>query len=127
MGGWVGGQNQLFWYNHTQMQKATPNPFRTEGTLMHGAFLRMHGSRIGHRFFSMVPKPFKDPVWVKMGDDVTLDLDTQIRNHSFEDMALKWGPNYYGSGMTLLQGACIHMSDTAEGVRLGRGALTWKC
>lgn len=67
-----------------------------------------------------------DPPFGRIGDDVTVDYDAQVRQHSFEDNLLKWGPNWIGSGTSILQAGMVAMSDCGEGVTLLRGAVTWK-
>mmetsp|Transcript_73514 Transcript_73514/g.189633 ORF Transcript_73514/g.189633 Transcript_73514/m.189633 type:complete len:100 (-) Transcript_73514:54-353(-) len=66
------------------------------------------------------------PPFGRLGDDITVDYDGQIRQHSFEDDMLKWGPNYIGNGTTIVQAGIVAMSDTAERVILLRGSVTWK-
>lgn len=67
-----------------------------------------------------------DPPFCRVGDDVTIDWDGQIRNHSFEDHRLKYSIHTVGDRTTLLQASMLSMSDAREGATLGRKSVTWK-
>merc|ERR1719277_2153108 len=94
--------------------------------MFHGPFMRAMGVQVGQRFFSPNEDVMIDPPFGRLGDDVTIDYDAQVRQHSFEDNLLKWGPNFIGSGTTILQGGMVAMSDCGQNVALMRGAVTWK-
>lgn len=114
------------WFSANKIRKVFPSPFKTAGTMYHAAFMRAMGVQVGQRFFSPNEDVMIDPPFGRLGDDVTIDYDAQVRQHSFEDNVLKWGPNWVGSGTTILQGGCLAMCDAGEGVVLRRGSVTWK-
>lgn len=114
------------WFNANKARRVFKSPLRTPGTVWHAALLRAIGGKVGRRFFSAKDDVLIDPPFARLGDDVTIDYDAQVRQHSFEDMCLKWGPNWVGRGTTILQGGCLAMTDTGEGVTLRPGSVTWK-
>jgi non-ribosomal peptide synthetase-like protein len=114
------------WYNATMARKAFPQPFHTAGTRWHAVMMRLYGAKVGRRFFSVNEQCLVDPPFATLGDDVTLDYDAQIWQHSFEDMSLKFRPNSVGDGTTLMQAAELANSDSGPNVTLSRGSVTWK-
>jgi len=114
------------WFNANKIRMVFTCPFQSAGTMWHATFMRAVGIQVGERFFSPNEDVMIDPPFARLGDDVTVDYDAQVRQHSFEDMVLKWGPNLVGSGTTLLQGSCLAMCDAGEGVVLRPGSVTWK-
>eukprot|EP00425_Heterocapsa_triquetra_P000430 CAMPEP_0195058934 /NCGR_PEP_ID=MMETSP0448-20130528/6557_1 /TAXON_ID=66468 /ORGANISM="Heterocapsa triquestra, Strain CCMP 448" /LENGTH=1886 /DNA_ID=CAMNT_0040089121 /DNA_START=107 /DNA_END=5767 /DNA_ORIENTATION=- len=114
------------WFSANKIRKVFRKPIRTSGTGFDAMFMRFIGVKVGKRFFSPNEDVMIDPPFGRLGDDVTVDYDGQIRQHSFEDDVLKWGPNYIGDGTTILQAGMVAMSDCAERVLLLRGSVTWK-
>jgi len=114
------------WFSANKIRKVFTSPFRTAGTMWQAPFMRAIGVQVGARFFSPNEDVMIDPPFARVGDDVTVDYDAQVRQHSFEDMTLKWGPNWVGSGATILQAGCLAMCDAGEGSVLRRGSVTWK-
>jgi len=114
------------WFNANKIRKVFKPPFHTEGTMWHATMMRAFGTQVGKRFFSPNQDAMIDPIFGRVGDDVTIDYDAQVRQHSFEDNLLKWGPNFIGSGTSILQGGMVAMSDCGQNVALMRGAVTWK-
>lgn len=114
------------WFNNNKIRKIFKKPFNTAMTPWDAPFLRMLGIHVGKRFFTASDDPMIDPPWGRIGDDVTMDYDSQVRQHSFEDFLLKWGPNFIGEGTSLQQAAVVAMSDTAHNVTLRPGSVTWK-
>jgi len=116
----------MCWFNANRIRKVFKPPFNTQGTMWHSTMMRAFGTRVGKRFFSPNQDVMIDPIFGRIGDDVTVDYDAQVRQHSFEDNLLKWGPNLIGSGTSILQGGMVAMSDCGQNVTLLRGAVTWK-
>mmetsp|Transcript_34692 Transcript_34692/g.112840 ORF Transcript_34692/g.112840 Transcript_34692/m.112840 type:complete len:1949 (-) Transcript_34692:95-5941(-) len=116
----------MAWFNANKIRKVFKPPLQAEGTLWHASYMRMFGTKVGKRFFSPNADVMIDPIFGRLGDDVTVDYNAQVRQHSFEDNMLKWGPNWIHSGTTIMQAGMVAMSDTGEGVALMRGAVTWK-
>jgi carbonic anhydrase/acetyltransferase-like protein (isoleucine patch superfamily) len=114
------------WGNAIMARKSFPLPFRTAGTMWHGAAMRLMGAKIGKRFFSPSPHFLMDPAFAVLGDDVTLDEDAQIWQHTFEDRMLKIRPGYVGCRTTLMQASMIASSDADDDVTLRAGSVTWK-
>jgi len=114
------------WFSANKIRKVFTSPFRAAGTMWQAPLMRAVGVQVGARFFSPNEDVMIDPPFGRLGDDVTIDYDAQVRQHSFEDMTLKWGPNWVGSGTAILQGGCLAMCDAGEGAVLRRGSVTWK-
>jgi len=116
------------WNNAMNIRKVFPCPFATNGTMWHASVLRLFGAQIGHGFFSPedISMIMIDPPFMRLGDDITIDWDAQMRNHSFEDHRLKYEIHSVANRTTLLQGSMLSMSDTREGATLGRKSVTWK-
>jgi len=116
------------WNNAVNIRKVFACPFSTAGTRWHATVLRLFGAHIGKGFFSPeeISMVMIDPPFCRLGDDITIDWDGQIRNHSFEDHRLKYSIHHVADRTTLLQGSMLSMSDTKEGATLGRKAVTWK-
>lgn len=116
----------MAWFSANKIRKVFKPPIQVQGTLWAASYMRMFGIMVGKRFFSPNEDCMIDPPFGRVGDDVTIDYDAQVRQHSFEDNMLKWGPNWIGSGTSILQAGMVAMSDCGEGVALMRGAVTWK-
>jgi len=114
------------WYLSQAIRKVFKDPVQCQGTWLHPFVLRMKGTRIGKRFFTMNPKPFVDAHFVSLGDDVTIDYDAKIRNHDFVNLTLSMDPITVGNGTCLRQGSLLAMSDTGEDCVLSPCAVTWK-
>lgn len=114
------------WFNANKIRRLFRTPFQVAGTMWQAPLLRLIGVHVGARFFSASDDVMIDPPFGRLGDDVTFDYDVQVRQHSFEDRTLKWGPNWVGSETTILQGGCLAMSDAGEGITLRPGSVTWK-
>jgi len=116
------------WNNAVNIRKVFKCPFNTAGTMWHSSVLRLFGAHIGKGFFSPedISMIMIDPPFCRLGDDVTIDWDGQIRNHSFEDHCLKYSIHHVADRTTLLQASMLSMSDTKEGATLGRKSVTWK-
>jgi len=115
------------WFNANKARKTFQTPFKAAGVIAwHSRMMRLHGTQVGSRFFSPNEDVMIDAPFGRLGDDVTIDYDAQVRQHSFEDNLLKWGPYWIGNGTTLLQGACVAMSETGEYTELRPGSVTWK-
>lgn len=114
------------WYNSTMARKAFPQPFHTAGTMWHAVMMRLYGAKVGRRFFSANEQCLVDPPFATLGDDITLDYDAQIWQHSFEDMFLKFRPNSVGDGTSIMQAGELANSDAGPNVTLGHGSVTWK-
>jgi len=114
------------WFSANKIRKVFKKPVHSSGTQWDAVFMRMIGVKVGRRFFSPNDEVMIDPPFGRLGDDVTVDYDGQIRQHSFEDDTLKWGPNHIGSGTTIMQAGMVAMSDCSERVLLLRGSVTWK-
>jgi len=117
------------WYRETQIRKAFGGTLELDvaGTAWQPALLRLTGARVGKRFFcpnkgaGIVDRPF-----ARLGDDITLDYDAFVHQHTFEDCVLKWRPQVVGSRTTLRQGACLACCDAGSDVVLLAGSVTWK-
>jgi len=117
----------LSWYTAEQITQHFKSPFKLGGTIMwHSCMLRAKGSQVGLRFFSPNEEPFNDAPFARVGDDVTIDYDAEVRQHSFEDLRLKWGPNHIGSGTSLLHGSLLAMCDASDYVVLMPSSVTFK-
>ncbi|CAE8617217.1 unnamed protein product [Polarella glacialis] len=114
------------WFNANKIRRIFQSPFMAGGTMWQAPLMRLVGIHVGARFFATGEDVMIDPPFGRIGDDVTFDYDAQVRQHSFEDRKLKWGPNWVGSGTTILQGGCLAMSDAGEGVVLRHSSVTWK-
>lgn len=115
------------WFNANKIRKVFKPPFRAAGTIFwHSRMMRIQGVHVGQRFFSPNEDVMIDPPFGRLGDDVTVDYDAQVRQHSFEDNLLKWGPYFVGNGTSLLQGSALAMSDAGEYVVLMPGSVSWK-
>jgi len=115
------------WFNANKIRKVFKAPIQAAGTIFwHSRMMRIQGVHVGERFFSPNEDVMIDVPFGRLGDDVTIDYDAQVRQHSFEDNLLKWGPNYVGNGTSLLQGSALAMSDAGEYVVLMPGSVSWK-
>lgn len=114
------------WFRETRIRKAFTLPFTVEGTAWHSYFLRLLGVQVGKGFFSPNAQPLVDACFARLGDDITIDYDAYVHQHSFEDELLKWGPKHVGTGTTLMQGACLAACDAGQDVILRPGSITWK-
>eukprot|EP00933_Yihiella_yeosuensis_P073258 TRINITY_DN8187_c2_g1_i1.p1 TRINITY_DN8187_c2_g1~~TRINITY_DN8187_c2_g1_i1.p1 ORF type:complete len:1871 (+),score=316.61 TRINITY_DN8187_c2_g1_i1:800-5614(+) len=105
-------------------------PFNIAGTEWVGPVIRLSGGNVGKRFFSPINDDemfgVYDSCFVDIGDDVTLDYEAVIQNHSFEDHQLKFIRTRVGSGTTLMQNSNLACSDVGQRVTLGSGSVTWK-
>eukprot|EP00930_Biecheleria_cincta_P048135 TRINITY_DN3348_c0_g6_i1.p1 TRINITY_DN3348_c0_g6~~TRINITY_DN3348_c0_g6_i1.p1 ORF type:complete len:537 (+),score=54.68 TRINITY_DN3348_c0_g6_i1:81-1613(+) len=115
------------WFNANKIRKVFKAPIQAAGTIFwHSRMMRIQGVHVGERFFSPNEDVMIDVPFARLGDDVTVDYDAQVRQHSFEDNLLKWGPYYVGNGTSLLQGSVLAMSDAGEYVVLMPGSVSWK-
>mmetsp|Transcript_16123 Transcript_16123/g.35384 ORF Transcript_16123/g.35384 Transcript_16123/m.35384 type:complete len:1962 (-) Transcript_16123:274-6159(-) len=116
----------MAWFSANKIRKVFKPPIKAQGSMWMATFMRMYGVQVGKRFFSPNEDVMIDPPFGRLGDDITVDYDAQIRQHSFEDNLLKWGPNWIHNGTSILQAGIVAMSDCGEGVCLMHGAVTWK-
>jgi len=114
------------WFNANKIRRVFKRPFRTAGSFWDASVLRLMGVHVGRRYFSPNDDVMIDPPFGRLGDDVTVDYDGQVRQHSFEDDVLKWGPYRVGNGTNISQAGMVAMSDCADNVTLLRGSVTWK-
>eukprot|EP00931_Biecheleriopsis_adriatica_P043101 TRINITY_DN24637_c0_g2_i1.p1 TRINITY_DN24637_c0_g2~~TRINITY_DN24637_c0_g2_i1.p1 ORF type:complete len:2003 (-),score=355.39 TRINITY_DN24637_c0_g2_i1:159-6167(-) len=115
------------WFNANKIRKVFKAPFQAAGVIgWHSRLMRIQGVHVGHRFFSPNEDVMIDVPFGRLGDDITVDYDAQVRQHSFEDNLLKWGPYFVGNGTSLLQGSALAMSDAGEYVVLMPGSVSWK-
>jgi len=114
------------WFNANKIRRVFRRPFRTAGSFWDASVLRLMGVHVGRRYFSPNDDVMIDPPFGRLGDDVTVDYDGQVRQHSFEDDVLKWGPYRVGNGTNISQAGMVAMSDCADNVTLLRGSVTWK-
>merc|ERR1712232_282376 len=116
----------MAWFSANKIRKVFTPPIHVAGTRWAAVYMRMLGVKVGRRFFSPNEEVMVDPPFGRLGDDVTVDYDAQVRQHSFEDNMLKWGPNWIESGTSILQAGMVAKTDCGEGVTVMRGAVTWK-
>jgi len=115
------------WFIENVIRIVFKNPWHgVEGSAWHARYLRLFGVNVGQNFFCPENMPFTDPIFAYVGDDVTMDYNATMHQHSFEDGMLKWGPRSLGSGSTLMQSSCLAFSDTLTDVVLRPGSVTWK-
>lgn len=102
-------------------------PFHVDGTHWVGPLFLLFGAKVGRGLFSADgERCLIDPHFSHIGDDVTFDHDARMRQHSFEDMKLKWGSNSIGRGATIQRSSVLAMSDAGEGAVLQCSSVTWK-
>eukprot|EP00930_Biecheleria_cincta_P033996 TRINITY_DN23529_c0_g2_i1.p1 TRINITY_DN23529_c0_g2~~TRINITY_DN23529_c0_g2_i1.p1 ORF type:complete len:1742 (+),score=248.69 TRINITY_DN23529_c0_g2_i1:62-5287(+) len=114
------------WYRALSIRRDFPCPFSVQGTSWYAHYLRLLGAHVGKGFFCPTHECTDDPAFARFGDNVTMDYDASMRQHTFEDSTLKWGPREVGNGTTLMQGSLLATSSTGEDVVLGLGSVTWK-